>query len=59
MPTLHIFNPETDYALASGRPQYTPPKNVVKLRRMLAAIPALWAEPGDDILMLEIGRAHV
>lgn len=53
MPTLHIFNPETDCALASGRPQYTPPKNVVKLRRMLAAIPALWAEPGDDILMLD------
>lgn len=53
MPRLHIFNPETDYALASGRPQYTPPKQVVQLRRALAALPALYADEGDAILMLD------
>lgn len=51
--TLHIFNPETDYALASGRPQYTPPKNVRELRRKLHALPVIFANPGDAILALD------
>lgn len=47
----HIFNPETDYALAIDHLQYTPPKQIVALRRQLAAIPALWAREGEVILM--------
>lgn len=51
--TLHIFNPETDYALAHGKRQYTAPLAVRKLRQSLAALPAIWAEPGDCILLLD------
>lgn len=50
---LHIFNPETDYALACGRKQYTPPKNVLNLRKNLFALPALFANAGDAILKLD------
>ena len=49
----HIFNPETDYALALNRLQYTPPKQIVSLRRQLAALPALWAREGEAILMVD------
>lgn len=51
--TLHIFNPETDYALASGRTQYTPPKNVRMLRKTLHALPVIFAKRGDVILALD------
>ncbi len=51
--TLHIFNPETDFALAHGKRQYTAPQAVRKLRQSLAALPAIWAEPGDCILLLD------
>lgn len=51
--TLHIFNPETDYALAHGKRQYTAPLAVRKLRQSLAALPAIWAEQGDCILLLD------
>ena len=56
--TLHIFNPETDYALASGRTQYTPPKNVRMLRKMLHALPVIFAKPGDTILALDDDVDH-
>ena len=51
--TLHIFNPETDYALASGKLQYTPPKKVRTLRKQLYALPVIFAKPGDVILALD------
>lgn len=51
MATLHIFNPETDYALAVGRNQYTPPAKVARMRDNLAALPAIFAQPGDYIFM--------
>lgn len=53
MPRLLIFNPETDYALAADTVNYTPPKQVVTLRRKLALTPAMYAEPGDIILLLD------
>ena len=53
MPTLHIFNPDNDYALASDNEYYTPPGQVIKLRRKLALLPALYAQEGDAILLLD------
>lgn len=53
MPRLLTFNPETDYALASGRENYTPPKHVVELRRKFAMLPALYADRGDAILIVD------
>lgn len=53
MARLHIFNPDTDYALASDSPYYTAPAHVVSLRRRDALIPALYASPGDKILLMD------
>lgn len=54
MATLHVFNPETDYALAHFKTQYTPPKKVAELRRKLAMLPAIYAAPGDSVLSLDL-----
>ena len=51
--TLHIFNPDTDYALAADRRYYTPPAQVVAVRRQLALLPATYAGKGDYILLLD------
>lgn len=51
--TIHIFNPDTEYALASGRRHYTPPAHIVTLRRELALLPAVYANPEDCILLLD------
>lgn len=51
--TLHIFNPDTDYALASGSISYTPPAPVVALRRSRALFPACAARRGDAVLCLD------
>lgn len=48
---LLIFNPETEYALASGAYFYTPPARVDKIRREMQLLPEAWAEPGDIILV--------
>ncbi|MDE6017686.1 MAG: hypothetical protein K2G85_02610 [Muribaculaceae bacterium] len=48
---LLLFNPETEYALASGASFYTPPKQVEKLRKNLELLPEAWAEAGDLILV--------
>ncbi|MDE7408550.1 MAG: hypothetical protein K2N09_00850 [Muribaculaceae bacterium] len=48
---LLIFNPETEYALASGASFYTPPARVERLRRELQLLPEVWAAPGDRILV--------
>lgn len=50
---LHIFNPETDYALAHNKKQYTPPAKIVALRSALAMLPAVFAAEGDAILRLD------
>lgn len=51
MPTLHIFNPSHDEALAAATPYYTPSKAARLLAHDLAALPALWAEAGDYVLL--------
>lgn len=48
---LHIFNPDTDYALASNSETYTPPLSIMAIKRSLSLLPALYADPGDAILM--------
>lgn len=48
---LLLFNPETEYALASGASFYTPPARVEKLRRERQLLPEAWAEEGDLILV--------
>ncbi len=48
---LLLFNPETEYALASGASFYTPPARVEKLRLERQLLPEAWAEPGDMILV--------
>lgn len=53
MPTIHIYNPETDYALASFSPFYTPPASVIEVRKRLAFLPTEFASPGDIILTLD------
>ncbi len=51
LPSLYIFNPDTEYALANGTANYTPSAAVVKLRRNLALLPSLYASEGDSILI--------
>ena len=53
MTAIHIFNPETDYALASFSPYYTPPASVINLRKDRAFTPMSFAKPGDYILTLD------
>lgn len=38
-------------ALGAGRGMYTPPAPVVALRRKLALVAAIWANPGDAVLI--------
>lgn len=60
MRTLHIFNPETDYALASDGVCYTPPVTMAAIRESLMFMPSLFAEEGDAILLPQIpdNRLH-
>lgn len=51
MANLLIFNPDTDYALASGSDFYTPPAIVRKLACEKAGIALAWSEPGDFLLL--------
>ena len=48
-----IFNPSTDYALASGSSCYTPPASVRALTESMALLPASFGLPGDIILVPE------
>lgn len=50
---LLIFNPDTDYALASGYPFYTPPAAVAQLRRAQALFPVRYTQPGDTIVCID------
>ncbi|MDE5794542.1 MAG: hypothetical protein K2I08_07470 [Muribaculaceae bacterium] len=48
---LLYFNPETEYALASGASFYTPPARVEKLKHENELLPELWANDEDMILV--------
>lgn len=49
--TLFVFNPEHDLALAVGTGPYTPPTEVVKLRKKLSLLPLVYAGNSDFILL--------
>lgn len=51
--SIHIFNPETDYALALGRKRYCPPASIVNMRRNMAFFPGVYAENGDIIATVD------
>ncbi|MCH5228010.1 MAG: hypothetical protein J1F16_09400 [Muribaculaceae bacterium] len=51
MATLHFFNPEHDLALAVGAGPYTPPGEVVKLRKEFSLLPATYAASSDFIML--------
>lgn len=58
---IYIFNPDTDFALASGSKFYTPPSSVISLRHKMGAIPAIYAPENSAILLLDRndkGRAY-
>ena len=55
MRSLYIFNPDTDYALASGSVSYTPSRAVLEMSRKLTLLPALWAE--RDAIILASGSS--
>ena len=52
-PTLHIFNPDTDYALGADTVSYTPTAKVTAMRRELAHVPFAYAEAGDVVAALD------
>lgn len=51
---IHIYNPEHDYALASGSPYYTPPAEVSAMRDSNALLPLRWADAGDAIVVSDL-----
>lgn len=55
MSVLHIFNPETEFALGHGGDYYTPPASVVELRKQLGLLPAEYASSGDYIMLMDDG----
>lgn len=52
MPTLHIFNPSHDEALAFGRADYCPSRAARRLGDVLADLPRWWATEDDEMLRL-------
>lgn len=52
--TLFVFNPEHDLALAVGKGPYTPPAEVISLRKTQSLLPALYAGDSDLILLQEM-----
>ena len=51
VPTIHLFNPDHDYALAVNGNWYTPPSSISRLSIERAFTPVEWASPGDVILI--------
>ena len=49
--TLFIFNPEHDFALAVGNGPYTPPAEIILLKKKLSLLPATYAADSDFILI--------
>lgn len=54
---IHVFNPDHDLALASGRTAYTPPHAARRMRADLGFLPALYADDGDVVLVDDVEAA--
>lgn len=48
---LHIYNPDTEMALAADSVNYTPPRAVASFIRRECLLPALYAKPAEAILL--------
>ena len=59
MATLHIFNPEHDIALAANLSNFTAPHAGRQLRHDLGYLPAIWAAPGDYVLVEDVEGAQM
>ena len=59
MATLHIFNPEHDIALAANLSNFTAPHAGRQLRHDLGYLPAIWAAPGDYVLVADVEGAQM
>lgn len=51
MPSIHLFNPENDIALAMRCANFTPPKGAVAISRAGAPLPLWWCKKGDAVLV--------
>lgn len=59
---IHIYNPETDFALAmphEAATPYTPSAKVREMRRQLAFLPAFFADEGEALLLMDADAEHV
>lgn len=54
-PRLWFFNPDTDYALASGSPWYTPPAKIRDLQIRGCLCPRFMATPDRDLILTPPG----
>lgn len=52
MPNIHYFNPGHETAVLQGKKNYTPPRNVQRMQRELAALP-VWYAAADDYVFAE------
>lgn len=53
MKSIFIFNPETDIVLGLDTDSYTPNKSITNFRKTLSLLPALHAEKGDAIMIMD------
>lgn len=56
--TIHIFNPETDYALATGRKEYSMPASIRRFRKEMELFPATFSRPGDFIAVDDVAASN-
>lgn len=53
MRLLHFYNPDTDYALAAGEHNYTPPESIRRVRARNALLPLQYMAHDDAILVID------
>lgn len=53
MSNIHYFNPGHETAVLQGTQKYTPPRNVQRMQRELAALPVWYAAPDDYVFAHE------
>ncbi len=58
IPTLHLFNPDNDLALANNNENYQSPASARKMAADLSVLPAWWAGEGEAVLVSSIAEAE-